>query len=327
MKARITLAIGIILGISLFAYAMHGVDFAKLAYACKQADYFLLFLLLFTNLFEAFLRSVKWQQLLAPSGNVKTYDVFRTEVAGLALNNILPFRLGEILRGIAGASVFKIPAITVFATIFVERALDIVALIILLCFIGLFGNITSEIFQYKKALVLLFAAVICGIAFLTFAEKIIKSGYFSSLFNRFPALENILLQIAIGARVFQKPFSGLAVVLTAVCQWFVNSLSLFVLIYAFHIEDILGIFHAIALTVASAIACSIPAMPGFFGNYEAGVSGVMAAWGVARDKAFALAFTGHVLGYVVITVLGICFVYTLGYSIGKVWSFRSKKDN
>lgn len=322
MKAKIALLAGIIAGIALFCYAMKGVDLGRLAEVWSQADHIFLLLVIFTNILETFMRGVKWKILLDPAKEVRVWDAFRMEAAGLALNNILPFRLGEIVRGTAGAGVFKMPAATVFATIAVERALDVVALVLLLALIGIFGGIESEIFSHKAAMGALFAAVAAGICAIVYAEKILRIKFLAPFFAKFPALAKILSQIAAGALAFRSWRRGGLAVLAAMFQWFLNSLSPLAVIYAFHLNDKLGAAHSLIITVASAIACSVPAMPGFFGNYEAGVAAVMGAWGIEKETAFAVAFAGHIIGYAAITAMGLIFVYGLGYSIGRAWKFR-----
>ena len=324
MKAKLTILLGILVGAALFAYALKGVDFTRLSEACRQADYFFLALVIIANLLETFMRGVKWKILLDPANKVRLWDSFRMEAAGLALNNVLPFRLGEILRGTAGAGVFRIPVVTVFATIVVERALDVVALVLLLAITGMFGNIEGEIFQHKTAMSMLFFAVVAGISAIVFSDRLARMKLLAPVFSKFPAVSRIVSQISIGAMAFRSWKTGSLAVLAAMFQWFVNSLSPFALIYAFHLQDQLDIAHSLVITVASAIACSVPAMPGFFGNYEAGVAAVMGVWGIPKDTAFALAFAGHILGYITITLTGLIFVYGLGYSVSKAWNFRSQ---
>lgn len=319
MKAKLALAAGIAAGIALFFYAMRGVDFTRLSEVWSQADHLFLSLVILTNIAETFMRGVKWKILLDPAGEVRVWDSFRMEAAGLALNNILPFRLGEIVRGTAGAGLFKMPAATVFATIVVERALDVVALVLLLAIIGSAGSIESDIFRHKTAMCLLFVAVAMGICAIVYAERILKIKALSPLFDKFPSLAKIFSQIASGALAFRSWKRGGLVIIAAMFQWFVNSLSPLAAVYAFHLQDKMDASHCLIVTVASAIACSIPAMPGFFGNYEAGVAAVMGAWGIEKDTAFALAFSAHIIGYITITAMGLLFVYGLGYSIGKVW--------
>lgn len=326
MKAKLTILLGVLVGAALFAYALKGVDFSRLSEACRQADYFFLALVIIANLFETFMRGVKWKILLDPANKVRLWDSFRMEAAGLALNNVLPFRLGEILRGTAGAGVFRIPVVTVFATIVAERALDVVALVLLLAIIGMSGNIEGEIFQHKAAMSMLFFVVVAGICAIVFSDRLAHMKLLAPVFAKFPAVSRMVSQISIGAMAFRSWKTGSLAVLAAMLQWFVNSLSPFALIYAFHLQDELGIAHSLVITVASAIACSVPAMPGFFGNYEAGVAAVMGVWGIPKDTAFALAFAGHILGYITITLTGLIFVYGLGYSVSKAWNFRAKAN-
>ena len=325
MKAKIALFAGIIAGIALFCYAMKGVDFSRLAEVWSQADHIFLVLVIFTNTAETFMRGVKWKILLDPAKEVRSWDAFRMEAAGLALNNILPFRLGEIVRGTAGAGLFKMPAATVFATIAVERALDVIALVLLLAIIGAFGGIESDIFHHKPAMAVLFAAVAAGISAKVFADRLLNMKLLVPLFKKFPSAAKILSQIAAGALAFRSWRTGSIAVIAAMFQWFLNSLSPLAVIYAFHLDDKLGAAHSLIITVASAIACSVPAMPGFFGNYEAGVAAVMSTWGIEKETAFAVAFAGHIIGYAAITALGLIFVYGLGYSISKAWKFRGGK--
>lgn len=324
MKAALTLTVGFLTGIALFCYAVHDVDFSRLAVICREADYRLFFIVALIAVLELLMRAVKWRILLNPTNKVKLFDVFRMEGAGLALNNILPFRLGEIVRATVGAKVFNIPVVTVFATVVTERAVDVLALIILLCIFGIFGNVNGEIFDYKFLLTFLFLLVCAGITFLVYAEKISKMRCLSGVFVKFPKLAHMITQISMGTKAFKSTKSALAVLAVGVIQWLVNSMGPFVLVYAFNLQDKMDAAHCVVLTVAAAIACSVPAMPGFFGNYEAGVAKVMAVWGVSSETAFAFAFVSHIIGFIVITALGIFFIYQMGYSLSKVWRIRHK---
>ena len=49
------------------------------------------------------------------------------------------------------------------------------------------------------------------------------------------------------------------------------------------------------------------------------LAAVTVSWGVPKDIGFAYASYSHVLAYLLITVLGVVFVYQMGHSLGKVW--------
>jgi hypothetical protein len=60
-------------------------------------------------------------------------------------------------------------------------------------------------------------------------------------------------------------------------------------------------------------------MPGYFGNYELVLMKVLASWGIAEQTGFAYVSFAHVTGYLVMTVMGVFFIYQMGQSVGRVW--------
>ena len=77
-------------------------------------------------------RAERWQYLLAPLGQTRFWVAFRTTVIGFAASFVLPARAGEVLRPYLLARSEGLPATAAFATIIVERMLDLLAVLILL---------------------------------------------------------------------------------------------------------------------------------------------------------------------------------------------------
>jgi uncharacterized membrane protein YbhN (UPF0104 family) len=94
---------------------------------------------------------------------------------------------------------------------------------------------------------------------------------------------------------------------------------LYILGLAFGLGNVVDIFRGVALVFTGAIAASVPGMPGYFGNYELVMMKVLSTWGVPEDLGFAYISFGHVLGYILVTLLGMFFIYRMGHSLGKVW--------
>ena len=89
-----------------------------------------------------FIRAERWQYLLEPLGHTRFWVAFRTTVIGFAASFVLPARAGEVLRPYLLARQENLPATAAFATIIVERVLDLVAVLLLLAlfFVALAGN-------------------------------------------------------------------------------------------------------------------------------------------------------------------------------------------
>ena len=77
-------------------------------------------------------RAERWQYLLGPLGPTRFGMVFRTTVIGFAASAVLPARAGEVIRPYLLARREGLSATAAFATIVVERILDLVAVLLLL---------------------------------------------------------------------------------------------------------------------------------------------------------------------------------------------------
>ena len=67
----------------------------------------------------------RWQALLAPIGGASFRNAFRITVIGFTATNLLPGRLGEIVRPYLIARVEPVAAPAAFATVVIERVLDL----------------------------------------------------------------------------------------------------------------------------------------------------------------------------------------------------------
>ncbi len=79
-------------------------------------------------------RAFRWQYLLAPIGATRFATAFRTTVIGFAATFLLPARAGEVIRPYLLARREGLNATAAFATIILERLLDL--LVVLLLFAG-----------------------------------------------------------------------------------------------------------------------------------------------------------------------------------------------
>ena len=78
------------------------------------------------------MRAERWQYLLGPLGPTRFGTVLRTTVIGFAASAVLPARAGEVIRPYLLARREGLSATAAFATIIVERVLDLVAVLLLL---------------------------------------------------------------------------------------------------------------------------------------------------------------------------------------------------
>src|SRR5436190_6291375 len=77
-------------------------------------------------------RTIRWRYLLEPLGPTTFRNAFRTTVIGFAALSILPARAGDLLRPYLLARREQLSAPAAFATVIMERVLDLVAVLVLL---------------------------------------------------------------------------------------------------------------------------------------------------------------------------------------------------
>ncbi len=331
MKTKISIIGGVLVGILFMYLAFRNIDIKNLAEIYSPTNPWYLVPLAFLLILEVFVRGIRWKMLLDPIKKIKVMDTFKLETIGLAFNNILPLRLGEIIRGVLCARKLDISVITVFSTILVERIMDTITLFILVMVAIRFdGYIGATNLNSYFWLILFILGV--GLLSLIFIEKIMLHHRLTGIFLKFPRLTGILKNIAHGAKAFQSFKRTLGIILCGLTQWTINIFNFYVVAKIFNISEIINIFKAVKLIFTTAVAVSVPAMPGYFGNMEYSISKVMSIWGISEAVGFAYASYLHLLAYIVVTVVGVFFVYQMGYSIGdlyrqsKKWKNRKKSN-
>src|SRR5205814_8408467 len=91
------------------------------------------------------IRSLRWQYLLEPLGHASFGNAFRATAVGFAASSVLPARAGEVIRPYFLARHENMTATGAFATIILERVLDVLTVLALLAsFIFLFDRGIGE---------------------------------------------------------------------------------------------------------------------------------------------------------------------------------------
>ncbi len=319
MKTKLSIAAGFLLGAVLLYLAFRNIDFRGLAGIYAKVNPVFILPFAATVVVELLARAARWRLLLNPARPVRLWDAFRLEAAGLALSNILPLRLGEVARGTFGAKLFDIPMLTVFATILVERALDVIVLFSLFAAAAYFGGITGGFMNYGGVIWAVLAGMLAALGTLVFAEEIVAHSWFAGFFARFPRVRGLFERLAMGVKAFKSLKSGFLIFAFAALQWLLDALNCYWIALAFGLGGVIDAFKSMALVFTGAMAASVPGPPGYFGNYEFTLMKVLFSWGVPKDIGFAYASYSHVLGYLLVTILGVVFVYQMGHSLGKVW--------
>ncbi|MBI3790031.1 MAG: flippase-like domain-containing protein, partial [Gemmatimonadetes bacterium] len=138
MKIGLRGVLGFALSAFMLWYALRDVNVAEVSHALAQANIGLLVLASAAGTSIFFLRAVRWRPILAGVVPKLPYGpLFRAISIGMALNNLVPARAGEIARAFAlNRERRDVPFSAAFASIAVDRIFD-AAVVVGLMLIGM----------------------------------------------------------------------------------------------------------------------------------------------------------------------------------------------
>ena len=130
--------LGCLVSLLLIYLCIRNIDFKQSVSLLKNADLSLIAVGVVIYAVSYLVRGFRWDYILMPLKKMKMFQSFFYLVFGFFMNNILPLRLGEFVRAIVAGKKLEISRSGVFATIVVERLMDIIIFIISFFLIAMF---------------------------------------------------------------------------------------------------------------------------------------------------------------------------------------------
>jgi uncharacterized protein (TIRG00374 family) len=309
---------GVVISVIALAVLILLIDLEDVKEAIQLADY--RYLLPTTILFFATIvaRSLGWRTILQEKISFKR--AFLTENEGYLLNNVLPFRLGEIGRAFLLSRTATLSFWEVLSTIMVERIFDVgfMASFLLLTVPFVIGAEWA-----LEAAIIAGGLVIAGfVALFLIARN--KDGTIS-LFNRltkpWPRLTEFgqdKLESFLDGLAALRSFSRFGrVFFWLLLTWITNFLWYYVLLIAFVPEAQL-LWAMFAVGVVS-LGVAAPSTPAYVGVYEVAQISALAFFGIETSTAFAYAVIAHTIYFVFTAIVGGIGLAQDGLTLGEIF--------
>lgn len=290
-----------------------------------RMDYLLVSLLLTAGTF--LIRAERWQYLLGPLGPTRFWVVFRATVIGFGASAVLPARAGEVIRPYLLARREGLSATAAFATILVERILDLVAVLLLMAAFLLFFDPglearDSAFFSAIRFGGLVMAPVAVGTLLLMFFmaghperlhEWLLKA---ERVFPpRLTALiANFAKTFAEGFAVVRRPERLVAALAWSLVLWLTIAAGIWTLSIAFGI--VMPFTGAWLMLAPLVVGVAVPTPGGVGGFHEAYRLGATAFFGADNDTAVGAAIVLHAFSVVPVTIAGLLFMVQDGLKLG-----------
>jgi uncharacterized protein (TIRG00374 family) len=314
---------GVVISIAALVILLLLVDLEAVKEAIQLADYRYLFPTVILFFITVGARSLGWRTILQEKISFK--KAFFTENEGYLLNNVLPFRLGEIGRAFLLSRTTPLSFWEVLSTVMVERIFDVglMAGFLLLTLPFVIGAEWA-----LQAALIAGGLVIAGFAILYVIARN-KAGTVN-LYNRltkpWPRLTEFgqgkLDSFLDGLAALQSLSRFGRVFFWLLVTWVANILWYYTLLRAFVPEAQL-LWATFAVGVVS-LGVAAPSTPSYIGVYEAIQVSALAIFGIETSTAFAYAVVAHTIYFVFTAIAGGIGLARDGLTLGEV--FRQIRD-
>ena len=299
-------------------YTVKDIDFAKLWQYIINADYLWVLLSVPVMILSHWVRAYRWRTMLQPvKKGLRVWDLFSAVMAGYAVNNVIP-RGGELVRPYIIARREKISFTSTFATIVVERFLDVLILLIMLA--GVWFTFREQIkealptLQAEKLLVPVL--IFLGVLILSFWPRLVRLVLrytIKPISNKFYVkLSELFEKFVKGFSIIRTPSQYFRLTVESLTIWLLYTIPMWLMFFSFGFQNApynLGFEDAVLLLVISGIAFSISPTPGAIGVYHFFIQNTLVKlYGVNPEAALAYATVTHAVGYLIQVGIGILFL-------------------
>jgi uncharacterized protein (TIRG00374 family) len=330
MKPR-SIAIGLLVSGFFLYLAFRKTDLHEVSAHLAAANYWYLIPASALTIFAFWIRAVRWGVLLHPLKPIPLGQLFSATMVGFMCNNLLPMRLGELVRAWVIGRSAHIRASAAFATIIIERLFDLFSMIGVFGIVLIFAPFENRPFKLGVLLALLAGAAVLG-ALLLFHHK---GESFGAIALRFvprairPRVDALMTNFQSGLEIFRDPGRLAIIALLTFAMWFCFAIVIRICFASARLETgglTLPPLASLVVLVVLAIGIMVPSGPGFVGTLQAAAVLAFAIIGY-RDQSRALSFSilYHVTQWFPVVAVGLVCLMKENLSLAQVGRLTSEE--
>lgn len=332
LLARWRLWLGLAVTVLFLALFLFFIDLAGMGRALRQANYWYMVPAVAVYFCGVGIRALRWAVVLGPVKRVSPARLFPVVVIGFTANNVLPVRLGELVRAYLLGEREEVSKTVALGTVAVDRLFDGLALVVfffvaVLAIPGIRWTQDPVIVNVVRATGVIFGGVgslFFGLVIfpraaerlitwllrsLTQAVQRLPLGAGRAAVLRFEGRIETLVRLFLqGLEAMRSPWrAGLALVLS-LGIWTVESVMFLLVARGFGLH--LPFPVMLLCTATSNLITAVPSSQGGVGPFEGVLVGTLALFGIASGLAGAFAVALHAALLVPVTLLGFAFLWS-----------------
>jgi len=243
-------------------------------------------------------RGVRWKELLKPIVNVGVIESTQIILLSFLANNLLPLRLGELVRAYVLGKNRGVGKMKSFSTVVLDRIVDGLVLVGIFAVSVMFvEGMPPEIGRFMLLPLALFVFVIAVFIFPKRLMPFAKGIAIKLPFVKESHLGILDDSVAGSASLRQGWGSKGILVVTSLFEWFAIAGMYWVIASQLGIP--LSIAQLLLLTSITSLGAMLPSAPGYLGTHEAMLAFVLVAFGFTAEQGISVALVSHAVIYVV----------------------------
>jgi uncharacterized protein (TIRG00374 family) len=311
--------IGLAISLVLIALFLHGTNFRDIGEAFGRANYPLALASVPVYFLAAWFRTLRWRYLVRPMKAVSTARLYPVVIIGFMANNLIPARVGELVRAYILREREDVSMSAGLGTIVVDRVFDGLTLLLFLVLAGLFATVSSEVRTLAIVMAVLFGVGIIVMYVLAVSEArsawavgVVVRLLPGRLKDRAQGLADSFLE---GLQSLRSPAAMAGAWVASVASWLLEATMYYMVGEAFGLG--LGFHVYLLVTAAANLAITLPT-PGGVGPFELGTRWALAPFISASDSVRAYAIVLHALLLFPVIALGFVFLWSINLSLGEM---------
>ncbi len=311
LRRPVLILVGLAISAGFLALLVRKIDLGRVADEIAKVRLEVLSLTLLTAFGGFLAMSCRSWVLLRPLRRYPFWTLFKSALVGFAGNNVLPLRMGELLRMDYLARRGGCPHSSVLAVVAMERLLDVSWLVLLFCSIlplaVMEGANLASVFVVGAVV---FAAL-C--TFFVIARdqrrfgRLLRrlSGFLGARISNWLGDKAVTFAEGLGALSSWRAAAG--VFLITGVFWLMGFVSIRIVLWAFAIE--LPWYAPAVVLVFVAFGGALPSAPAFVGTYHYFAVLALTSMAVEADLAASVAVVQHAVVIVPFTVIAVLLLF------------------
>ena len=264
-----------------------------------------------------YVRGVRCRTILQPHCEISTWTATNIVIIGYAANNLLPARMGELVRAYVLSRKASLSVSLSLAVTFVERLMDGLAITMMLVVAGYFAPLPTWGKEILWVAVFVFLSGLGGVVLVMVARSLVLQLTRRATAWLPPHISDKILSVlerAISATdCLRDGGVALKIVLLSIGVWLIEGGMFLIILPAFGLP-MNPLWAAMALAVTN-LGILIPSTPGYIGPFHYFCMQSLMLFGVDRETALGYAIMAHLLSYIPVTTWGVSALAAYGMDL------------